>query len=173
MPERKSMFTSDPALRKLAFGSPWGFLALGFGSGLVRRAPGTAGTIVAIPLALALTLLPTLLGVVVVLSMLFAGVPLCRAASAARNQDDTGAHVWDEIVGFCLVVVLIPPGPGWFVAAFFAFRFFDIVKPWPIRWLEMRRKGGIGIMVDDAAAALYAVAVIRLAHWVALLDYST
>lgn len=161
----RSIFSNDPALRQLAFGSPWGFLALGFGSGLFRSAPGTAGTVVAIPLALGLAALPTLVALVVVMSLLVAGFPLCRAAAAALGQSDPGAIVWDEIVGFCLVAVLVPEGLAWFAAAFFAFRFFDIVKPWPIRWLERRLAGGVGIMADDIVAALYAVSVLRIAEW--------
>ncbi len=162
---RKPVFSTDPALRRLAFSSPWGFLALGFGSGLFRAAPGTAGTVVAIPLALGLLALPPLPALVVVFSLMFAGIPLCRAAATALGESDPGAIVWDEIVGFCLVAVLAPGGMAWFTAAFFAFRFFDIVKPWPIRWLEKRLSGGVGVMADDIVAALYAAGVLRLAEW--------
>lgn len=135
---------------------------MGFGSGLVRGAPGTAGTVVAIPLALVLASLPNLVALVVVFSLFVAGILLCRAAAAALGQADPAAIVWDEIVGFCLAAALAPAGWPWFVAAFFAFRFFDIAKPWPIRWLERRVRGGIGIMIDDFVAAVYTAVLLRL-----------
>lgn len=156
------MFTKDKTLRQLAFTTPWGFLALGFGSGLVAKAPGTAGTVAAIPLALALTTLPPLLALFLVLVMFLVGLPVCRVTSSAMAQPDPGAIVWDEIVGFALVAVLVPRGWVWLVAAFVAFRFFDIVKPWPIRWFEKRLSGGFGIMFDDVVAAAYSVALLQL-----------
>ena len=164
-PARRGLFSDDAALRRLAFSTPWGFLATGFGSGLLRGAPGTAGTVVAIPVAIALGVLPPLVALVVVLSLFVAGIRICRVASATLGQSDPGAIVWDEIVGFCLVAVLAPDGWPWLIAAFFAFRLFDIVKPWPIRWLERRVGGGMGIMLDDAVAAAYAVILLRLAEW--------
>jgi phosphatidylglycerophosphatase A len=159
------LFNSDPVLRRLAFSTPWGFLATGFGSGLLRVAPGTAGTVVAIPLALVLTTIPPLLALVIVMSLFVVGIPMCRLAAAALGEADPGAIVWDEIVGFCLVAVLAPAGSIWLVAAFFAFRFFDILKPWPIAWLERRVAGGLGVMIDDILAAFYAVALLRLVEW--------
>lgn len=156
------MFNNDPTLRRLAFTTPWGFLALGFGSGLVSKAPGTAGTVVAIPLVLVLATLPDLLALFVVFTLFAFGVPLCRITASAMGQADPGPIVWDEIVGFALVAVLVPAGWPWLVAAFGAFRFFDIVKPWPIKWFEKRLSGGFGIMFDDAVAAFYAIALLRL-----------
>ena len=165
MKGRGSLFNDDPALWRVAFTTPWGFLAMGFGSGLIRGAPGTAGTVVAIPLALVLVSLPTLVALVVVFSLFAAGILLCRAAAAALGQSDPGAIVWDEFVGFCMAAVLAPAGWSWFVAAFLAFRFFDIAKPWPIRWLERHVGGGIGIMIDDVVAAVYAALLLRLLEW--------
>ncbi|HKJ17173.1 MAG TPA: phosphatidylglycerophosphatase A [Xanthomonadales bacterium] len=162
--QRSGMFVSDPVLRKLAFTTVWGFLALGFGSGLFRKAPGTAGTVVAIPFALALLTIPTLLSLLIVLSLFVVGVPLCRVTETALGQSDPGSIVWDEIVGFLLVAILVPAGWPWLLGAFVAFRFFDIVKPWPIRWFEKRLSGGFGIMFDDAVAALYSVVLLWLAE---------
>jgi phosphatidylglycerophosphatase A len=161
-PRHGVVFTSDRSLRKLAFSSPWGFLALGFGSGLVRFAPGTAGTVVGVPLAMMLGTLPLGIALVVVLSLFAVGIPICRNAANALDQSDPGAIVWDEIVGFGLAAVLVPEGWPWLLGAFVAFRLFDIFKPWPIRWLEQRIPGGTGIMVDDAVAALYAAALLRV-----------
>lgn len=159
------MFNDDPTLRRLALTTSWGFLALGFGSGLVRKAPGTAGTVAAIPLALVLTTLPLLLALVIVLTLFAFGIPLCRVTASAMGQSDPGPIVWDEIVGFALVVVLVPAGWPWLLAAFVAFRFFDIVKPWPIKWFEKHLSGGFGIMFDDVIAAFYAVGLLRLVEF--------
>lgn len=150
--------------RRVAFGSLRGFLALGFGSGLSPWAPGTAGTVAALPLACLLLLLPAWAGAAVVVLLYVVGVPICEYAARALGKADPGAIVWDEVVGFCLVAVLAPAGLPWLLAAFVAFRFFDIVKPWPIRWFERRVKGGAGIMIDDVVAAAYAVVVLRLAE---------
>ncbi|MDX1556746.1 MAG: phosphatidylglycerophosphatase A [Xanthomonadales bacterium] len=158
----KSIFSRDPALRRMALRTSWGFLATGFGSGLFRSAPGTAGTVVALPIAAVLAQLPTTLALFAVFSLFAAGVYICRVAAAMLGQSDPGAIVWDEIVGFCLVAALVPDGWPWLAAAFVTFRFFDIVKPWPIRALERRTHGGFGIMIDDVVAAFYAVAVLRL-----------
>jgi phosphatidylglycerophosphatase A len=163
--ERGLIFSSDRTLRQLAFSTPWGFLALGFGSGLVRKAPGTAGTVVAVPLAVLLLTLPPLMAVVVVMSLFVFGIALCRVTATALGQSDPGAIVWDEIVGFLLVAVLVPRGWPWLLAAFVAFRVFDIFKPWPIRWFEQRLSGGFGIMFDDVVAALYATAFLRIFEW--------
>ena len=163
--EGTALLNPDPTLRKLAFSTPWGFLALGFGAGLARKAPGTMGTVVAIPLAIVLTSLPLLLGLFIVLTMFAVGVPLCRVTAAALGQADPGAIVWDEIVGFTLVAVLAPAGWMWLLAAFVAFRFFDIVKPWPIKWFERRLSGGFGIMFDDMIAAAYTILVLRIIEW--------
>lgn len=159
------LFSDDPVLRRLAFRTPWGFLALGFGSGLFRYGPGTAGTVVAIPLAIVLMSLPLLVALVVVMSLFVAGILLCRATATVLGQSDPGSIVWDEIVGFCLVAVLVPGGLPWLLAAFVAFRFFDIVKPWPIRMVDKKLKGGVGIMADDIVAAFYAVLLLRLTEW--------
>ena len=168
----KSLLNPDPVLRRVALGTSWGFLATGLGSGLVRVAPGTAGTLVAVPFALVLVKLPLLPALVITFSLFMAGVAICRMAAASLNQSDPGAIVWDEMVGFCLVVVLAPDvfsaadswGWAWLAGAFAAFRVFDILKPWPIRAFERRLHGGFGIMFDDLIAALYAAAVLHLAN---------
>ncbi len=160
------LWSRDPALLRLALSTPWGFLATGFGSGLLRIAPGTAGTLVALPIGGVLAQLPVLPALVVVMSLFAAGIGLCRLAAAALGEADPGAIVWDEIVGFCFVAVLAPAGLLWLLAAFITFRFFDILKPWPIRAIERRTHGGFGIMIDDAVAALYSVIVLRLFEFV-------
>jgi phosphatidylglycerophosphatase A len=150
----------DPDLRRVALRNPAGFLAFGFGSGLSRHAPGTAGTVAAIPFALLLKQLPVPAFWVALAVLFIAGIYLCGKASRMLGRHDPGNIVWDEMVGFWLTVALLPVTWAWWLAGFVAFRVFDILKPWPIRWLDRRVRGGVGIMLDDVVAALYAMLVL-------------
>jgi phosphatidylglycerophosphatase A len=143
---------------------PVNFLAFGFGSGLVPRAPGTAGTLVAIPLYYLLqTFSLSLTSYLVLLVALFlAGIPICAHAARRLGVHDHPGIVWDEIVGYLITMTLAPSGWMWVVLGFVLFRFFDIVKPWPIRWLDRKVGGGFGIMVDDLLAGVFAAAVLQL-----------
>ena len=154
---------SAPRLRPdQLFHPPGNFLALGFGAGLSPWAPGTVGTLVAIPLYLALAGLPpgAYLGAVIVLGV--AGVPLCGAAARALATHDHPGIVWDEIVGFLVIMAFLPASWAGIAAGFVLFRGFDILKPWPIGWLDARLQGGLGIMLDDVLAGLMGGAVALL-----------
>ena len=148
---------------RFAFAHPAHAIAFGFGAGLAPFAPGTAGTLAAIPLWWALsagyepaTLLP-------VIALLFAlGVWACDVTGRHLGVADHGAMVWDEIVAFLLVLAIAPADPAWQVAAFLLFRLFDIVKPAPIRGIERRVKGGFGVMLDDLLAAGYTLLVLAV-----------
>jgi phosphatidylglycerophosphatase A len=141
------------------------WIAFGFGSGLVRRAPGTAGTIAAIPLYLLLSLLdwPLYLGVLVLLILI--GIWACDRASRDLDSKDPSAIVWDEWVGFLVTMVAAPSGWLWILAGFVLFRLFDIWKPWPVSVADQRVSGGLGIMLDDLIAGAMAGVVIALAAW--------
>ena len=156
------LIEQDPELRRVALRTPSGFLALGFGSGLSRYAPGTAGTLAAIPLALLLKQLPVPAYWVALLLLFLVGVYLCGSASRMLGRHDPGNIVWDEMVGFWLTVALLPVTWAWWLAGFAIFRLFDILKPWPIRWLDRRVPGGLGIMLDDVVAALYAMLILSI-----------
>lgn len=158
------LFERDPAMRKVALGTPAGFLAFGFGSGLSRYAPGTMGTIAAIPLAAVLTALPGAWFWPLLVLLFIAGVWLCDVSSRRLGQHDPGGIVWDEMVAYWLTVAFVPLHWAWLLAAFVLFRLFDIFKPWPIRWVEKRFAGGLGIMLDDIVAALYAMLLLQLAR---------
>ena len=132
-------------------------LALGFGAGLAPKAPGTAGTLVAVVPALFLTFWPLAVQAAVVGVAFALGVWICGESARRLQAHDHPAIVWDEIVGFLAVSLVLPADPRWWVAGFVLFRFFDIVKPWPIRDLDHRLGGGIGIMLDDLVAAIFAV----------------
>ena len=136
--------------------SPTLMLAFGFGSGLSRYAPGTLGTIAAIPLWWLLTQLsqPLYLGLVLVAAIV--GVSICGRAAEQLGVHDHGGIVWDEFVGLWVAMAFLPVSPVSLVLGFSLFRFFDIVKPWPISWLDKNISGGLGIMIDDIAAGLAA-----------------
>jgi len=144
--------------------NPVHFLAFGFGSGLAPKAPGTAGTLVAIPLYLVLVAFLDLyayLGIVVVAFV--AGIYLCGKTATDLGVHDHGGIVWDEFVGFWITMILVPVTWYWVLAGFLLFRFFDIVKPFPIAWLDQKVQGGFGIMLDDVIAGLYAAIVLQIA----------
>lgn len=138
------------------------FLALGAGSGLAPKAPGTFGTLAAVPLVFLMPVEPVLhLFVVAVLFGI--GVWCCGACARDLGVHDHGGIVWDEIVGFLLVMTAVPHSLGFVVLGFLLFRLFDIVKPWPIGLIDRQVHGGLGIMLDDVLAALFAAIVLQLA----------
>ena len=141
---------------------PVDFLALGFGSGLVPQGPGTAGTIVAIPLYLLLAPLPLAVYLALVGILFVIGIPICEHTARRMGVHDHPAIVWDEIVGYLATMTFAPAGWPWIIAGFALFRLFDIAKPWPIRLLDQKVGGGLGIMIDDLLAAVFAAAVLQL-----------
>jgi len=142
---------------------PAHFVALGFGAGLAPFAPGTFGTLVGIPLAM---LLEARLGDMGSLAAIAAfaviGVWACDVTGRDLGVPDHGAIVWDEVVAFMLVLWFVGTSPLRVAVAFVVFRFFDIVKPPPIRQLDAALKNGFGVMVDDLAAAGYALLVLAV-----------
>jgi phosphatidylglycerophosphatase A len=151
--------------RQVALTTPDGFLAFGFGTGLLTRAPGTMGTLAAVPFAFLLKLLGAAALWLVLLALFLFGAWLCGRVSARLGVDDYGGIVWDEMVGYWLAVALVPLHWGWLLAGLVLFRFFDIVKPWPISELEDSFSGGMGIMLDDAAAAIYCMILLAGANY--------
>lgn len=151
-----------PDLRFL-FAHPAHFIACGLGSGLSPFAPGTAGTLAAWLLFPLLRPQFSEAGFLVFLAVAFV-VGILAADRTGRDLGvaDHGSIVWDEIVPFWLVLLLTPEGLLWQLAAFFWFRFFDIIKPEPARWIDGHVKNGFGVMLDDAVAALYTLLVLAL-----------
>ncbi|MCD5364631.1 MULTISPECIES: phosphatidylglycerophosphatase A [Chromobacterium] len=143
---------------------PAHFLAFGFGSGLARKAPGTWGTLAAYPLFFVLNALGVqgLALAVLCLPLFVAGIWICGYTGKALGVHDYGGIVWDEIVAMLLVLAFTPATPLGWLLAFALFRLFDILKPWPIRWLDRRVGGGFGVMVDDLLAAAFALAAMWL-----------
>jgi phosphatidylglycerophosphatase A len=149
------------------FTSPVQFLAFGFGSGLVPRGPGTAGTLMAVPLFLLAAdwQLPVYTAVLVLAAVL--GIWICGAASRQLGVHDHGGIVWDEFVGFWITMWAMPASWTWIIAGFVVFRVFDILKPWPISVLDKNVGGGFGIMIDDVVAGIMACMTLHLALWIA------
>ncbi len=140
---------------------PVHFLSLGFGSGLFPVAPGTAGTLAAIPLYLLLARLDLSAYLAVTVLLFAVGVYLCELTSRELGGQDHPAIVWDEIVGYLITMIAAPSKIEWLVAGFLLFRLFDILKPWPIRVLDRRIKGGLGIMLDDVLAGIFAALILH------------
>ncbi|MDX1265864.1 MAG: phosphatidylglycerophosphatase A [Oceanisphaera sp.] len=150
-----------PELAALKLSNPLHLLALGFGTGLSPVMPGTMGTLAAIPLYLLIQGLSPLWYLLILVLGFVAGIWICNAATKAIGRHDHGAIVWDEIIGFGITMFAAPAGAVWILAGFVLFRFFDIVKPWPIRWFDRRIHGGFGIMFDDVIAGLFALACLQ------------
>ncbi len=146
---------------KNLFATPANFFALGLGSGLIKPAPGTWGSLFALLPYLLLANLPAWQYATVVVTSFFIGIYFCHACAEYLGVHDHGAIVWDEFVGVWLTLFLVPFSFFNIILGFALFRFFDIVKPWPIKWLDKSVSGGFGIMIDDVLAAVYAWLVLQ------------
>ncbi len=153
-----------PTPRDIIF-HPVHFLSLGLGSGLLPKAPGTAGTVMAVLLYLPLSMLSPLYYAVFLIAMIVLGVFLCDRTSHTLGGHDHPAIVWDEFTGYWLTMYLLPTEWPWIVAGFVLFRLFDIWKPWPISVADHKVQGGWGIMLDDLLAGAYALLILQLVHY--------
>lgn len=141
---------------------PVHFPALGFGVGLSPWAPGTLGTLIAIPLYwLAMHYAMPFYAVIVLIASVV-GIYICDVTAKNLGTHDHGGIVWDEIAGFGVTLLWLPFEWQWVVAGFVLFRFFDIVKPWPIAWFDRHVQGGLGIMLDDIVAGAFACGLLHL-----------
>ncbi len=150
-----------------ALRDPWLLLATGLGSGCARHAPGTWGTLPGIALAWGLHGLAPALAWGLLLVLGLAGILICEVAGRRLGVSDHGGIVYDEIIGYAIVALLLPLTPLNLLLAFIAFRVFDIWKPWPIRWADRHVGGGLGVMLDDVLAGLLAAAVLLPILWLA------
>jgi phosphatidylglycerophosphatase A len=139
------------------------WIGFGLGSGLSSVAPGTVGTLLAwAGWLLAAPLLTELQAGAIIGAAFLLGVWACGRVASDLGVADHGAIVWDEIVAFWLVLLMVPGGFGSQFSAFLLFRFFDIVKPPPIRWADRRLKNGFGVMFDDLLAAIFTLVVMAI-----------
>ena len=126
-------------------------------------APGTFGTLVAIPFYLLIAQLDLPYYLAFILLAFGSGVYLCQYTSATLGVHDHSGIVWDEFVGFWITMIAVPVTWQWIVGGFVLFRVFDIVKPWPVKIVDKRMTGGFGIMFDDVLAGLYALCCLQFA----------
>jgi phosphatidylglycerophosphatase A len=147
---------------KFSLKNPIHFLALGFGSGLMPKAPGTFGTLAAIPLYFLMMPLSSLYYAAIVLLICISGIYICGKAASDAGVHDHGAIVWDEIAGFLITMFMVPVSWQSIVVGFLLFRIFDIFKPWPISYIDKNVHGGFGIMFDDVLAGIFALACMHL-----------
>lgn len=152
-----------PDLQHLNLKNPVHLLAFGLGSGLPAKAPGTFGTLAALPVwLLFLQGVPALAYIGVLLAGFAFGVVICEQTSRDLGVHDHSGIVWDEWIGLWISLLWLPEGWLWVFYGFALFRLFDIAKPWPISWCDKHLKGGMGIMVDDVLAGLFALGVIQV-----------
>ena len=145
----------NPSFREL-LAQPVDLLAFGFGSGLAPRAPGTAGTLAAAAIWLALPIPSFALELLLILAATAAGIWICGRSAAHRGGGDHPGIVWDEFAGCWITLALVPTGWQWALAGLLLFRLLDILKPWPIKRLDRDVGGGLGIMLDDVVAGIMA-----------------
>ncbi len=156
------MTKSASATPRSVWRNPVHFAAFGFGSGAAPVAPGTFGTLMAVALYLLLPAMSPLNYAAFVLASFVVGVWVCGRTARDIGVHDHGGIVWDEFTGYWLTMFMAPPGWTWIVLGFVLFRLFDIVKPWPIRWLDRNVDGGLGVMIDDVLAGLMALVCLQL-----------
>ena len=148
---------------RLSLLNPVHFLALGFGSGLAAKMPGTFGTLAALPLVVLLSHFASFsvyLLVTIVVSIL--GIWICGKTAEDMGVHDDSSIVWDEVAGMLITMLAVPLSWQTLLAGFVLFRFFDILKPWPISYLDKHVHGGFGIMIDDVLAGVFALGVLHL-----------
>jgi phosphatidylglycerophosphatase A len=156
----------DAQQRRVILGSPSGWIASGFGSGLSPLAPGTAGSALALVAWFALRGLPWPLYALAVALGFALGVWTSNIVIARLGIEDPGVIVWDEFVGQWIALaplLWIAHDWRWIAAAFVLFRTFDIWKPWPVSWADRSIEGGLGVMLDDVLAGAYAAIVLLIA----------
>jgi phosphatidylglycerophosphatase A len=145
---------------------PAHFFALGFGSGLSPYAPGTIGSLAALPLAWSIYGLPIAMQLIIVSIMYAIGCYICAITSRNLGVIDHGSIVWDEIVAMMLILIFIPLTWFWWSIAFVLFRLFDIWKPYPIKQFDAKLKNGFGVMFDDLLAGIYALIGVQILLWI-------
>ncbi len=137
-------------------------LACGLGSGLIPKAPGTFGTLATIPLFLWMQHLSMPSYLLITAAFFVLGIWISAEAIKIFHRDDPSEVVWDEVVGFLITMIAAPSGWQWLVMGFVLFRIFDIWKPWPVSLADQKLHGGLGIMLDDVIAGVYALLVLQI-----------
>jgi phosphatidylglycerophosphatase A len=147
--------------QRVSMKNPVHFLALGFGSGLVPVMPGTFGSLAALPILYAMGFVSLQIFIVITVASFLVGIYLCGKTARDLKVHDHGSIVWDEVAGMMVTFIAVPINPLSLLLGFLLFRFFDILKPWPIRVFDRRVHGGFGIMIDDIVAGAIACACLH------------
>lgn len=155
--------TLQPIPRSL-WKNPLYFIAFGFGSGAVPKAPGTAGTVVGVLFYLVMQDLPLTYYIILVVLFFIFGCYICGITEKAIGVKDYSGIVWDEVVGYLVGMIHAPRGWFWVLIGFVLFRLFDVLKPWPIKLVERYLQGGFSVMLDDVLAAVPVFLIIQLSY---------
>ncbi len=155
-----------PPIPASVWQKPSHFIAFGFGSGAMPFAPGTFGTLAAIPFYLVLRTFPTSIYLLLVILIMFGSMWLCQRVSEEIKVDDHQGMCLDEFVGFFVTMMGAPHGFTWIMVGFILFRIFDIWKPWPIDYLDSHVHGGIGMILDDVGAGIYSLIIMKILSWI-------
>lgn len=147
--------------KKVKLSHPAHFFGFGFGSGLIPLMPGTMGSIAAIPVIVAMSYLALPYYLILTVFSAVIGILICQKVSHDLGVHDHGSIVWDEIAGMMIVFIAIPISWHSLLIGFLLFRFFDILKPWPISFLDKHVHGGFGIMIDDLVAGLFSLILLH------------
>ncbi len=163
----KAASANTPKLRFL-LQHPAHLFGLGFGSGLAKKAPGTFGTMVGLPLFWLISIYTMPAQLIIIGALFLVGIYFCEVTGKALGVSDHGGIVWDEIVAMMLVLAFTPNQWQWWLAAFLLFRLFDIWKPFPIRQCDAKLKNGFGVMFDDLLAAIYTIITLKICIWLTI-----
>lgn len=150
------MSNKNPSISEICK-DPIHFIAFGFGSGLSPKAPGTVGTLVAIPIYLLMQSYDPWIYAAILIVLSLVGIYIAGESARKLNTHDHGGIVIDEICGYLLTMFMAPAGWVWIIVGFILFRIFDIFKPWPINLADQKVTGGFGIVLDDLIAGVYAL----------------
>ena len=159
------MNNTEKNLARRVLTDPVHILAFGFGTGLAPFAPGTVGSLLGVALAWLTLDLGLLLQIGIAAAIFTVGIWICGESARRLGIHDHGGIVWDEVAGMYVTLLVAPLTISAWILGFLLFRAFDIVKPWPIRDLDHRLGGGLGIMLDDLVAALYAAILLASYRW--------
>lgn len=149
-------------LKNINLLNPWHLIAVGFGSGLIPKAPGTFGSLAAIPLCVALIYAPLYIQLITVVVVFILGTIASSVTEKAMGMHDNSSIVIDEFVGMFIAVIAFPKEWYFCFLAFILFRIFDILKPWPISLADKKVGGGLGVMLDDVLAGIGALACAHI-----------
>lgn len=153
------------AQRRALMTHPAGWIASGFGAGLSPVAPGTIGSIVALIPWFAFREQPWTIYIGIVIAAFALGVWTASIITRRLMLEDPGVIVWDEWVGQWIALIGVPLAWQWVLAGFLLFRLFDVWKPWPVSWADRSIKGGLGVMLDDVVAGLYALCTLQAIYF--------